>query len=312
MAGSEQGSADEQAAAWLARFQSRSVSTAELEEFARWRRDPDNATAYEHAQAVWDGSARLSNDPDIQDALHRREPRRDHDLGRFVSHPVMMVATVLVAVVLVIGVLSFRVGSPAHAYQTAVGERSDVRLADGSALQLDTNSEVAARFGADERRVTLGHGQAFFRVAHDSTRPFVVDAGDGITVTATGTAFDVRRTAERVQVALLEGSVVVERAGTELARMKPGSTIEIAIGNGVVASTRTVAEATNWRSGRLSFRATPLAEAVAEMNRYTDAKLRIQNPEAENEPISGEFSVDDPAGFARAVDALLGQGTIAR
>lgn len=311
MAGSREGSADQEAAAWLARLQSRSVSTADLEEFARWRRDAGNAAAYDRAQALWDGSAKLSLDPDIQDALHGRDRRRSGG-GQFVSHPVMMVATVLVAVVLVIGVLAFRTTGPTRTYQTAVGERSDVRLADGSGLQLDTDSEAAARFEAEERRVTLTRGQAFFRVAHDTTRPFVVDAGDGITVTAVGTAFDVKRTAQRVQVALLEGTVLVQRAGVELARMRPGSVVEVAVGNGLVATRRSVAEATGWRAGRLSFRATPLAEAVDEMNRYTDAKLTIRAAAARSEPISGEFSVDDPDGFARAVDALLGQGTIAR
>jgi transmembrane sensor len=138
-----------------------------------------------------------------------------------------------------------------------------------------------------------------------------VDAGDGITVTATGTEFDVSRVDERVRVALSSGGVVVRREGADLVRMSPGDVIEVAVNNGLVPTRRTLAETISWRSGHLSFNATPLSQAVAEMNRYTDTKLRIVDGESRNEPVSGEFDVDDPKGFARAVNALLGSDTIA-
>lgn len=302
--------ADEEAAGWLARLQSRTVSTDELEAFARWRRDPEHAAAYERAQALWDASATLSNDPDIQRALHGASEER----SAFVSHPVTMLATVAAAVLLIIAVMSFRTSPDTRdrVFQTATGERSEVRLADGSSVQLDTDSQVDARLAIDERRIILARGQAFFRVAHDGARPFVVDAGDNITVTATGTAFDVRRLDQRVRVALVSGEVIVRRGDADLARMRPGQVVEVATGDGLVPTSRTMAETTSWRAGKLSFRAIPLEEAVNEMNRYTDAKLRIAATDDGDEPISGEFSVDDPQGFARAVDVLLGPGTVAR
>jgi len=304
--------ADEEAADWFARLQSRSVSTDELEAFAAWRRDPANAAAYRRVQALWDLSDQLSNDDDIRDALNAGSERRTIWSRQQVTRPVLLLATVAAAVVLVLGIMSFDTNSPTRSYQTAVGERSSASLADGTQLQLDTDSQVATRFADDRRQVTLERGQAFFRVAHDAGRPFVVDAGDGITVTAVGTAFDVQRSAERVRVALVEGAVLVRRGEVELTRMAPGGVVEVAVGNGLVATRRTVAEATSWRAGHLSFRETPLAQAVDEMNRYTEAKLRITATQARGEPISGEFSVDDPQGFARAVDALLGPGTVAR
>lgn len=312
MTGSREGSVDEEAAAWLGRLRGRSISTAELEEFARWRREPGHAAAYERAQAVWDESAKLSTDPDIQRALHGGARRGERRSGRYVTHPVMAIAVLAVAVVLVIGIMTQRPDTVARSYQTATGERSDVRLPDGSGIQLDTDSEVSTRFDDAERHVTLSRGQAFFQVAHAPERPFVVDAGDGITVTALGTQFDVRRTAERVVVALVTGIVAVHRGGVELARLKPGSVVEVAVGNGVVATATTVAQATSWRGGHLSFHETPLDEAVAEINRYTDAKLAVRDPRAGKEPVSGEFSTDDPDGFGRAVNALLGDGTVAR
>lgn len=300
---------DEEAAAWLTRLRNRSISTAELEEFASWRRDPEHAAAYERVQALWDDSARLSNDPDIQRALHSGIEDTRRTSGQFVTHPVMALGAVACCILLLVGMLSYQ-GAGSRSYQTAVGERSSVRLSDGTGVQLDTDSEVTARFSTNERRVKLAKGQAFFQVTHAADRPFVVDAGDGITITVLGTQFDVRRTADRVMIALVSGAVVVRRGDAELARMRPGSVVAVALGNGTVATTTTVAEAISWRGGHLSFRETPLAEAVAEINRYTENKLQIRDATAHSEPISGEFSTDDPQGFGQAVNALLGKDTI--
>lgn len=311
MTGSRDESVDEQAAAWLMRLRHRSVSTAELEEFAQWRRIPGHAEAYDRVQAFWSDSARLSSDPDIQRALHGGSWKRVREPGRYVTHPVMALAVLAVAVILVIGILT-RPSAVSRSYQTAVGERSSLHLADGSGVDLDTDSHVSATFNEEERRVTLSRGQAFFRVAHALERPFVVDAGDGITITATGTQFDVRRTRDRVVVALVSGAVTVRRNSEELARMKPGSVVEIAVDDGTIATSRTVAETTSWRAGHLSFDETPLVEAVAEVNRYTDAKFVIHDATKGAEPVSGEFSIDDPDGFGQAVNALMGGGTVGR
>jgi transmembrane sensor len=312
MSGSQGGSADEEAAAWLARLQSCSISTAELEAYARWRREPKNAEAYARAEAVWADSARLSNDPDIAQALRGDTGFHTRRLGDLVPRPTLLLLGAAAAVAVVFCTITFGTAGGAHAYQTATGERSTVRLADGSEVQLDTDSAVAARLSPDRRQISLTRGQAFFRVAHAPQRPFVVDAGDGVTVTATGTQFDVRRTPDRIIVALAEGSVIVRRGDTDLATLRPGALVEVALGNGLVPTTRTLAETTGWRAGHLSFRDTPLVEAVAEVNRYTDIKIAIRRSGADRETISGEFLTNDPEGFKRAVNALLGDGTVDR
>lgn len=310
MAGSRERTSEQEAATWLARLQSRSISVAELEEFTAWRQDPENAAEYERAQAIWEQSGRLSNDPDIQRALHGdAKPRRRWD-SVVLTHPALMLAIVAVAISLTIGILSGRPSTPASNYETAVGERSSVRLTDGSTLQLDTDSQVAVLFDEDLRRIELKRGQAFFRVAHSVDRPFVVDAGDDLTVTATGTEFDVQRLPDRIRVALVKGGVVVRRDTTELARLRPGSVVDVSLDGGATPARKSVSEAVSWQRGHLSFRETPLAEAVRDMNRYNSVQLRILDEAARNETVSGEFSVDDPHGFKTAVDTLLGDGTL--
>jgi len=301
---------DQEAAVWLARLQSRSISTAELEEFWQWRRDPAKDAAYARAEALWENSARLSNDPDILEALHGKNADRTRRSRAAVSWPTLALVGMATATAMVIVSLSFRSDPSTLSYQTAVGERSTVQLPDGSKLQLDTDSAVATRFDTDQRRITLSKGQAYFQVAHAATRPFVVDAGDGVTITATGTQFDVQRASDRIVVALVEGSVIVRRGVADLATMKAGTVLEVAIGNGVIPTKRTPIETTGWRNGHLTFRDTPLADAVAQINRYTESKLEIRKAGATSEPISGEFSTDDPEGFKRGVNALLGEGTV--
>ncbi len=94
-------------------------------------------------------------------------------------------------------------------YATRIGERSTIRLADGSVVTLDTASRVSLDLTTANREVHLLGGQANFEVAKDKARPFVVYAGDR-RITAVGTAFDVRLDQREVCVTLVDGKVSVD------------------------------------------------------------------------------------------------------
>lgn len=301
--------AKDEAASWFSRLQTRSVTTGELAEFARWRRDPVNAAAYDAIDRFWSRSADLENDPDIREAI--REARgsihasggRRFDLG---ATNAGMLALGLVACCLA----GFHFLGADPTYRTARGERSAINLEDGTRIRLDADSVVTTKFEARRRNVLLERGQVFLNVHHDPTRPLVVDAGDGLTVEAVGTRFDVRRLANRVRVALLEGAVVVRRRGSMLTAMRPGEAIEVLNGGGVHKLPWSAAASAAWLDGRLSFQGTPLKTAVTEMNRYSLRPIVIGADADRDQPLSGVFSVDDPNGFVTAVNALLGDGTL--
>src|SRR6202035_2168216 len=103
---------------------------------------------------------------------------------------------------------AFRPGSAGH-YETATGERLAFTLNDGSQVTLDTQSELKVSFSSAERSVRLTRGQAFFEVAKDAKRPFVVEVNNRRFV-AVGTAFDVRVDGDQVRVTMVEGTVRVE------------------------------------------------------------------------------------------------------
>lgn len=299
--------AREQAAGWFARLKTRETSSADLQAFRIWRKTPGHKEAYDEVVAFWKQSEAVKADPDIQDALAAA-------LGRAGNAPAsrraVRVSRPIVGLSLAAAVLALVGGGGfllrgAHSYATDVGEQRLVRLADGSTVRLDTNSKVEVRFRAGRRDVRLVRGQALFQVAHDATRPFVVQA-DGASVTALGTRFDVKHEAGGVRVTLVQGSVEVraqEGAAPQVWRLQPGEAVST---DQPMATPKPVdvAVATSWTSGRLVFHAVPLATAVAEVNRYNHDRIVLDGPHVAEASISGVFDAGDSETFVDSVAQL--------
>ncbi|MEG1029854.1 MAG: FecR domain-containing protein, partial [Brevundimonas sp.] len=182
------GAADIEAAEWHGRLGARNVDARTIEDFFNWRQSPENAEAYRRVETVWTGTGGLANDPQVAEALEAAFSRRAQ--RRRPPRLLLGLAAVGAAAALA-GGFSFWLQSRT-VFSTGVGEERLVQLADGSSVRLDTASRVRVRFDGDRRFIELQEGQAFFTVAHDASRPFVVAAGDA-RVTALGTVFDVRR-----------------------------------------------------------------------------------------------------------------------
>lgn len=295
----------EEAAGWFTRLKQESVSEASIDDFLAWRRDPANDAAYAEVEARWRQADRVSNDPELvrltEAAL--RKPRFWDGLKRRLASNLLPLG--LVAATLAGAVVLLVVQLQPQAYETDVGAQQIVRLGDGSVLRLNTASRVEVRFGRQERRLVLQRGEAFFEVAHDAERPFVVVAGD-TQVRALGTKFDVRRLDGQTQVTLAEGRVEVARPGRKEAwTLAPNQQITL---NGAPPAPRVAdaATATSWTTGRLRFQGTPLAEAVAEVNRYTHTKIILDAGAVADERVSGVFDTGDTKAFVSAVTELFG------
>jgi len=203
-------------------------------------------------------------------------------------------------------------GDPnAALYRTAVGERALITFPDGSVATLDTDSEIKVAYTGNERGVHLLRGQALFEVAKHKPTPFQVYAGRE-RVTAVGTTFNVRLDGggenSKVSVALLEGVVTVSPAAAvdrtaprQSVTMAPGELLEAKAAAPLVVVAADTERVTSWRSGVLIFNDTPLAEAVAEMNRYTTRPIVLADPKLASLRISGVFKTGDPEHFAETV-----------
>lgn len=309
------GRAKEEAAAWFARLNTRSIPAEALEEFRIWRQTPGNREAYAAIEAIWSKTGKLRSDPGMGEAVSAALARTRKSrpgaalLGALQSRPVTSFgAAAFVAVAIFAGMQWAQARS---AYSTGVGEQRLVRLDDGSRVRLDTQTQIKVRFSQGARRIILERGQAFFEVAHDTGRPFVVDAGT-TDVQAIGTRFDVRRDDGQVRVILVDGIVEV-RAAAPVSKpgaqqrwiLKPGE--ELTAGRAPVAPKPVdVAAATSWTDGRITFGAVPLTAAIAEVNRYSDQKIELDAPHVAAILVTGVFNSGDTDAFVAAVSDLHG------
>lgn len=194
-------------------------------------------------------------------------------------------------------------------YGTAVGEIRRIPLADGSTAAINTSSSIDVTLGARLRRVRLEKGEAWFQVARDASRPFLVEAGP-VRVQAVGTAFSVRRRADGADILVTEGVVKVWVQGAEghVVRLPAGSKAFMADNAAVSERAGEPSEIDRelaWRAGKIDLAGETLGHAVEEFNRYNARKLTVTDPALAEERLYGVFRTDDPEGFAGAVAASL-------
>jgi transmembrane sensor len=192
--------------------------------------------------------------------------------------------------------------------RTAVGEIRKVPLGDRSTATVNTATTLQVDFGPERRDVRLDSGEAWFEVAKDATRPFVVAAGE-VRVRAVGTAFSVHRLADGADVQVTEGIVDVWVDGRENDRVRvaAGARTSVTQAEGprpAVADLVGIDRKLAWRDGALKFEGDTLGAAAAEFNRYNRLKL-VVDPGLADEKIVGRFRIDEPAAFARATSTML-------
>lgn len=178
------------------------------------------------------------------------------------------------------------------AYETAVGQIREFTLEDGTVVTLGGASAFETRFLANRRNVTFLKGDALFDVAHDTSRPFVVDAGE-MDATVVGTTFEVRKSQRRVSVGVLGGKVrVADDEARQTILLTPGEQATMEDGRTLTAGTFDVSTAARWRDTRLSFRAEPLGAIVEEANRYYAPGIRLASPELADIVVTTSFRAD--------------------
>jgi transmembrane sensor len=188
----------------------------------------------------------------------------------------------------------------ADEYVTQVGGLESVSLRDGSGVTLNTATRIQVELRDHERRIELQEGEAYFTVAKDPGRPFVVEAGDK-RVVAIGTQFAVRREGGEVRVVVTEGSINLQ--GDRSARLAVGAVARTRGADILIQqeSTEDLQALVSWRGGRLTFRDTTLADAVAELNRYNVRQIEIGDPKLGALRVSGSFRPTHYEAFVRVL-----------
>lgn len=231
---------------------------------------------------------------------------------RAAAWPQALAAVLVLAVAGGLGWGAWQLGGRHQAdYASTIGEVLEVTLADGSRATLSSDSRLRVRMDRRARHLALERGEAFFDVAHDPARPFVVDAG-GHRATAIGTRYSVRRDEATLRVVVAEGKVRLEGAPGADGQVRPVSLLPAGsvatVGrNGVLVRSLPVEEAQRyleWRQGFLAFDDVPLTQAAAEFNRFNARRLELADPEVAGLRIGGNFRWSNLDGFV----GLLEQG----
>lgn len=293
----------EQAAAWFARVQD-APGDAELQAaLQQWlQADARHRDEYQQLTALWRAADLIPRQR--LEALCAPEPVRQLPRRRLLRQA--LAAGVAIAA-LGLGWSAWHYQRLNHqdVLQTALGERRQFDLPDGSHLELNSGTQLSVDFSPGRRHVRLSQGEAMFSVAHDSSRPFVVSTAQG-EVTVTGTRFDVRQDPASTRVAVEQGSVRVQGPGDGLAQLGAGQGSHIdAHGKVAAPYAIDVTTLTAWRQGKLVFDNAPLSEVVVEVSRYRAQPLRVAPGKVANLRLSSSFSSDDPDALLRALPSIL-------
>ena len=275
------------AADWLAR-EDRGLTAGEQDRMELWlEQSSRHKVAYLRLKISWRRADRLAalKSP----LLVSRQPERRWLVPAAVAASLMIVAG---------GAAWFWQAQMPHIqnYETAIGGRQALRLADGTQVELDTNTRLHADLTGKSRTVTLDSGEAYFDVVHDASRPFTVYAGNR-RITDIGTKFSVFRDGDDVRVVVKEGRVKIEQIGQPQAvplLAQAGHEI-IAKGSETLLAAKPDEEISNdlsWRRGVLVFNQQTLADAVEQFNRYNNRHIQVEGS-ARKIRIGGSFKADN-------------------
>ncbi len=331
----------DEAAEWAVRMTAPSVSTEDKREFLAWlKRSPVHLDQYLRIERTWSDLARADPDHRIDinalvatdrtnvvefaDASYRvssrsESPARPGMIGdgrgrsaEGTGRRARIYAVALAATLVCVAVAVFWLhGQFARQYNTGVGEQRTVRLEDGSTVVLNTDTRVLVDMGESFREVRLVRGEALFNVAKDRLRPFRVISDQAI-AQAIGTSFVVRRKAQQTEVTVIEGQVAVTPTAPveETQAARPEGPVQVSAGTRADVVDRHVtttaienpSAVTAWRTGRLIFDGEPLANVVAEFNRYNQVQLVLTDSRLSSELVSGVFDAGQPRSLVRFLE----------
>jgi transmembrane sensor len=276
----------EQASEWLLRMDNPARTEEDVNEWLRWcDEDSENLAAFEAFQRDWRDLDALKVSATAKQSVpesHRLSISRVRRRTRMV--PVAVAACLALVALAVILLPHERELSIPRQQVAATQTNRAATLPDGSRVILSAQTSINVDFNGSKRNLELSAGEAYFKVKHDRQHPFIVHAGD-ISVTAVGTAFDVRREPDGVTVTVEEGTV--EIAGNVFAKKGLPTTWRAEAGyrltyssqgrTAMIASVDT-SNALAWRSGELAYVWEPLGAVIEDLNRYSEHKVIIKDP----------------------------------
>lgn len=309
---------------WRNRMSQHDVGLKERADFELWlNADPQHAELYDRAVTFFQATGTLGAEDLGEDVLRKTPGEHWYlvrtQLGRLFrqrSFAAAMAATgVLCLAVVTPSVLSelFDQSPPTSAavlarHATGIGEIREVTLSDGTVVTLGAASAIETSFTEDSRGAALTAGSALFDVSRDPDRPFTVRAGE-LEAQVLGTVFDVTRSADLVRVSVAEGRVAVSYPIVTDAYVTSKRSVQDVVAGQQIAArpsdglgekeTVRIAAVGAWRDEKLYYKGARLSELVADANRYSQARVVIDDDDGAigNFLVQGSFSTTDIDGM---------------
>lgn len=287
-----------EAAVWMARLKSDNRLPETEAAFRRWLEvTPDAQYLFDEATDVWEML------PSAMPA------RRSRPVLPAISRRMTLAGAMAAAIVVAVGGGIYAVNLRPVVYETQKGEQRSVSLADTSKVTLNTDTKLSVRYSHNRRYVQLERGEAVFQVAHDPSKPFVVETRNQ-RVTALGTVFLVRSDPTEMQVALFSGEVELRAKQNVSAAngmiLKPGERATVREGMTPVVDRPVSDVITAWQRQEIVFSDVTLGEAINELNRYSRQQIVITDSSIASLKVAGVFQTGDSAAFASNMARIYG------
>ncbi len=264
----------EQAGEWIVRLSADTLAAEEIAEWVQWcEAQPENLAAFERLQGGWYALDALKIPVPVQAPAKVRARR----IGR--------IGWSAAAGLTVLSLAAYQLWwneQPVQNKVAAADINRSATLPDGSSMVLSARTSVTVDYTGTHRHLNLSRGEAYFEVQHDEVRPFVVRAGE-VSVTAIGTAFDVRHEDSRIIVTVADGIVDVAGSGSSSGaanRWRVAAGYQVAYSSRERTATIALVDTNailKWREGQLAYLWEPLGTVVEDINRYSTRRVVLQD-----------------------------------
>ncbi len=291
---------------WLVSYLLDEAGAGQREEVEAWIGENElNRRYFEHFRLLWEASRGLAGElvVDEQAAWQRFREKtylaspkaklppntRLRSLHNY-ARGLRIAASVLLLVGL--GALAYflldRRSGPIIHY-ASLDSTSVRELSDGSVVTLNRHAIISyeKNFRGNQRKVSL-QGEAFFAVAPDKNKPFVVEVND-VTVAVLGTSFNIASTPDLVEVIVESGSVKVEKNHIAVT-LFPQESITVRREDTLLIKEKNTDQLHNYyHTGEFVCDNTPLWKLVQALNEAFNTNIIIQNEELRNLPLTTTF-----------------------
>jgi len=301
-----------EAANWQAQLSSDLVTDQQHHEFAQWlQKDQANKQAWQEINSFWNGLDELSEADVSTEPVFLCET----DILDFDQHDTIAFQTVdqqikkasflpaqrlsksilgIAASLLFVVTLFYTQADYWFAdYKTVPGELRSIQLSDGSMVMLSTDTFISVDYTEEKRQLTLHQGEAYFDVAADKSRPFIVTTKTGH-IRALGTEFDIKSGGDEALVTVFEHAVKVSLDnGQAIESLSEGQQLVFTDEKIELPITANLSRAQSWRDQQIVFQNKPLVDVITELNRYRSGMVFIVNSDIKSLSVTGVFDTQN-------------------